>query len=123
MKTETCKNCGGEYGLHHFQTNQCPVNGREAPLGRKQEYKTTVFEAEQNDKAAETQAIFAEYEKINLAQAQQIAALRDAGHEVIAAEARTDYTSYSHRWNTIRDALNKLAVLVVPTGQTLPADK
>ena len=31
-----------------------------------------------DDKAAETQAIFAEYERINLAQAEQIAALKDA---------------------------------------------
>jgi len=43
---DKCKNCGGEYGLHHFETNQCPVGGREAPIGRKQEWKTTTFEKE-----------------------------------------------------------------------------
>lgn len=41
-----CRNCGGEDGLHHYQTNQCPVGGREARIGQRQEYKTTVFEAE-----------------------------------------------------------------------------
>ena len=43
---DKCKNCCGEYGLHHFETNQCPVGGREAPIGRKQEWKTTTFEKE-----------------------------------------------------------------------------
>lgn len=43
---DKCKNCGGEYGLHHFETNQCPVGGREAPIGRKQEWKSTTFEIE-----------------------------------------------------------------------------
>lgn len=41
---DTCKNCGGERGLHHYETDQCPVGGREAPIGRKQEWKTTTFE-------------------------------------------------------------------------------
>lgn len=41
-----CRNCGAEIGIHHYQTNACPVGGREAPIGRKQEYKTTVFEPE-----------------------------------------------------------------------------
>lgn len=42
--TDKCKHCGADYGLHHYATNQCPVGGREAPIGRKQEYKSTVFE-------------------------------------------------------------------------------
>jgi hypothetical protein len=42
----------------------------------------------------------------------RVNALEEAGREVIAAEARTDYTSYSHRWGTIRDALSKLAALL-----------
>ena len=41
---DKCKNCGGERGLHHFETDQCPVGGREAPMGRKQEWKSTTFE-------------------------------------------------------------------------------
>ena len=39
-----CKNCGADYGLHHADTNQCPMNGREAPIGRKQEWKSTTFQ-------------------------------------------------------------------------------
>ena len=39
-----CKNCGGDAGLHHYKTNQCPTHGREAPVGKKQEFKTSTFE-------------------------------------------------------------------------------
>ena len=39
-----CANCGGDYAIHHYETNQCPVGGREAPEGRKQEWKSTAFE-------------------------------------------------------------------------------
>ena len=46
--SDVCKNCGGERGLHHYETDQCPVGGREAPLNRKQEWKTTTFEKEDN---------------------------------------------------------------------------
>ena len=41
---DTCKNCGGDYGLHHYQTMQCPVGGVESPLNRKQEYMDTRYE-------------------------------------------------------------------------------
>jgi hypothetical protein len=39
-----CKNCGAPEDLHHYQTNQCPVGGREAPVGRMQGWMSTVFE-------------------------------------------------------------------------------
>lgn len=39
-----CKNCGADYALHHADTDQCPMNGREAPVGHKQEWKSTKFE-------------------------------------------------------------------------------
>jgi hypothetical protein len=29
MSDENCKNCGGDKGIHHYQTMQCPVGGRE----------------------------------------------------------------------------------------------
>lgn len=48
-----CKNCGGENGIHHYQTNQCPVGGRESPIGRKQEYMTTTFEPDNSDELKE----------------------------------------------------------------------
>jgi hypothetical protein len=51
MKDTTCKNCGGDEAIHHYETNQCPVGGCEAPIGRKQEWKSTTFEAENNEVA------------------------------------------------------------------------
>lgn len=39
-----CKNCGADYGLHHYKTSQCPTNGVEAPVGREQTWMTTTFE-------------------------------------------------------------------------------
>ena len=50
---DKCKNCGGDRGLHHFETDQCPVGGREAPIGRKQEWKSTTFEVETENEVDE----------------------------------------------------------------------
>ena len=36
-----CKNCGGEKGIHHYQTMACPVGGREAPVGKPQEWMSS----------------------------------------------------------------------------------
>lgn len=44
-----CKNCGAHDGLHHFETNQCPVSGVEAPIGRVQRWAATTFEAENEE--------------------------------------------------------------------------
>ena len=41
---DKCKNCGGDRAIHHFLTDQCPLGGREASIGRKQEWKSTTFE-------------------------------------------------------------------------------
>lgn len=43
---DKCKNCGGDRGIHHYETDQCPTDEREAPIGRKQEWKSTTFEIE-----------------------------------------------------------------------------
>lgn len=43
---DKCKNCGGDEAIHHYQTDQCPVGGVEAPVGREQEWKTSTFAAE-----------------------------------------------------------------------------
>lgn len=45
MTNDQCVNCGGSEGIHHYQTEQCPVGGREAPDGREQEWKTSTFAA------------------------------------------------------------------------------
>ena len=39
-----CSNCGADYGLHHYKTKQCPVNGREAPVGQNQEWQDQGFD-------------------------------------------------------------------------------
>jgi len=44
MNNETiCKNCGGSYAIHNADTNQCPVNGVEAPIGKSQYWMEQVF--------------------------------------------------------------------------------
>ena len=45
---DKCKNCGGERGIHHCLTDQCPVGGREAPVGKPNKWETTTFEMEDN---------------------------------------------------------------------------
>ena len=83
MKTSTiCKNCGGEHGIHHYQTSQCPVGGREAPVGRKQEYKTSTFEPEQDN---ELQSLLDEKEKTIKAQAKKIAEYEEKFLEILQA--------------------------------------
>ena len=70
---DKCKNCGGEYGLHHALTDQCPIGGREAPVGRKQEWKTTTFVLDEgnnkDDKIAALTARVAELEAMVTKQA------------------------------------------------------
>jgi len=41
--SDKCANCGGDRGIHHYQTEQCPVGGVEAHVDRPQEYKTSTF--------------------------------------------------------------------------------
>ena len=41
MADQTCKNCGAWYGLHHYETNQCPKNGRET---NPQMWETTTYQ-------------------------------------------------------------------------------
>lgn len=38
-----CNNCGADLALHHYETRQCPVNGVEAPIGRRQEWQNQTF--------------------------------------------------------------------------------
>ena len=44
--SDKCKNCGGDRGIHHYDTDQCPVGGREMPVGKKDAWKSTTFEVE-----------------------------------------------------------------------------
>lgn len=54
MNDVKCKNCGGDKGIHHYQTNQCPVGGREAPVGKKDEYMASTFESNELEELSET---------------------------------------------------------------------
>lgn len=49
MKSTTCKNCGGDQSIHHYETMQCPPGGHEAAIGRKQEWLSTKFELSNNE--------------------------------------------------------------------------
>ena len=42
----TCKNCGGDYEIHHWETQQCPFGGVEAGPNRPDTWVSTRFEAE-----------------------------------------------------------------------------
>ena len=50
---DICKNCGGDRAIHHYETDQCPLGGREASIGRKQEWKSTTFEIETKNEVDE----------------------------------------------------------------------
>lgn len=59
IRNETCKNCGGWEGLHHYVTKQCPQSGVEAPVGGKQIWMTTTFEQNHSDELAALRATIA----------------------------------------------------------------
>lgn len=61
---DKCKNCGGDRGIHHYETDQCPVGGREAPI----KWKLTTFELENDYEVEELRKSFtdllARFEKL-----------------------------------------------------------
>ena len=71
-----CKNCGGDKGLHHWQTMQCPVGGREAPYNRKQEWMTITYQEDDSD---EIGRLLARIEKLEAQVASLIEAVPSAG--------------------------------------------
>jgi len=84
MADQTCKNCGAWYGLHHYETNQCPKNGRET---NPQMWETTTYQ--EDDK---TDSRIADLEAQTIAQArtieQQAVIIREhEAADVIAVEA------------------------------------
>jgi hypothetical protein len=46
MAKDTCKNCGGWKGLHHWETMQCPFGGVESGLDRPDVWVGTHYEEE-----------------------------------------------------------------------------
>lgn len=44
FNNDVCLNCGGDKGLHHYETMQCPLNGIEAPVNAKEQiWENTTF--------------------------------------------------------------------------------
>ncbi len=61
MNNDTiCKNCGGSYGLHNADTNQCPVNGVEAPAGKPQYWSDSTFITAKSTQTNETTPLWKE---------------------------------------------------------------
>jgi len=78
---DKCKNCGGWKGLHHYQSMQCPVGGRESNIGRPQEWMETRFE--QEDDSAETIATLqAENARLRALLARAADGLECAAHDL-----------------------------------------
>lgn len=50
MRNTTCKNCGGDEAIHHYETMQCPFGGYEAYNG-KQRWMDTHFDNSPDYKA------------------------------------------------------------------------
>ena len=43
---DICFNCGADMGLHHYESHQCPKNGREETReGKRQEWDETTYRA------------------------------------------------------------------------------
>jgi len=49
---DTCKNCGGWKGLHRYGTGQCPLGGKESPVGKPDVWTFATYEPE--DDSAQT---------------------------------------------------------------------
>lgn len=48
MYDEKCVNCGATEGLHQYETNRCPMNGVEAPIGKPQLWMDKTFLADKD---------------------------------------------------------------------------
>jgi RNA polymerase subunit RPABC4/transcription elongation factor Spt4 len=81
---DNCKNCGAPKGLHHYQTMQCPVGGREAPIGQKEEWMTLVF-VEDDDKDETIAAQAATIKRLENHNRKMLAALQLIGNHFVNA--------------------------------------
>ena len=83
-QNDTCRNCGGDEGLHHYQTMQCPVGGVEANINHKQKYMTSRYEQESDDLAACRDALAAQMSETESLR-ERIAALNAENHVLHSA--------------------------------------
>jgi hypothetical protein len=87
---DKCKNCGGDRSLHHFETDQCPVDGREAPIGRKQEWKSTIFE--------EVEVTESEVERLNKVVKDLLARVEELEEKVESMKGESDLAETVRIW-------------------------
>jgi hypothetical protein len=116
MKNTTCKNCGGDEAIHHYETNQCPVGGCEAPIGRKQEWKSTMFEAEDN-----------KFEKLCNTVDKLVAQIEDLARaekkESLMPELKEKVQNFIHKYLDVSaEAEAAIADYALKTWQPLPND-
>lgn len=52
-----CRNCGGPEGIHHYATMQCPLNGREAPIGEETIYVGTTYQPDIVDEMSQLREV------------------------------------------------------------------
>ena len=57
----TCKKCGGDYSIHHYETLQCPFGGVEAGAHRPDIWIASIFEP---DTESEIDALRSEIKKL-----------------------------------------------------------
>ena len=74
---DKCQNCGADYGLHRYKTNQCPVGGREAPVGRIQEWSDAVFVKDTGDIESKLAALQSKRDRLAEALRKLILSLND----------------------------------------------
>lgn len=89
-----CKNCGADYGLHHYETNQCPAGGVEAPVGKEQVWNRSTFEESPAPKpprpTGPTLAYVRELEAELLAMKAELVALASKADDVVQEFVGTD---------------------------------
>jgi len=91
---DKCKNCGGDAGIHHYETNRCPVGGREAPIGRSQEYMTTTFQKDDSDELEELRSsvkqVLTIVQELNTSFKRIVEAL-EAANAISESDSNTDF--------------------------------
>jgi hypothetical protein len=87
---DRCVNCGGWKGLHHFETNQCPRNGVESPVGKKQTWQDSVYQEEdtRDETIAHLRSRLASLEAGREADGETIKQLREL---LLKARGKLDY--------------------------------
>ena len=113
-----CENCGGEEGLHEYDTLRCPRNGQESIIGRKQLWQDA-FWKRPDKRIEQMRAQIDQLKKdATLADAtylDHLAALRAMAAEIAALKARiAELTKCKHPRVKIHSRLYRSASLYEP---------